>query len=556
MSIDITNPYVDYLNSLHNGNAANQNAIGEMQISSPFFASTQVKRPLVDFIKKKVLDGYFVILTGHAGDGKTTLLAQVLEELGRKQEVLYPSADIDCGTYSVHYVKDFSELTHDKQDAELNLCFHRSGPSILIANTGPLLGAFDRLDDNDYESALLDILDMPAGNTISIENQGDVFLLNIARVDNTDFIKPYLNNLIEQKNWDACSGCPNVSKCPILFNRNILSEKMDRASDFVEKVYTWLQEYDRRATIRQITAHLTFSMTGGLDCRTVEKHSVASLRYRYLFSNLFFGCKGDEMIPGARQIRGIQLVNEVGFDRKPTCVDYNLYNKNQYGVLFPNVLASLFDESFYKHKACDTYTVQTVIKRAYLFFGQNTEDVDRKQFGDTFSEWFDLYLRVRNTGEKPKNPLKKAICRAINTLFVGEALDEDVDHIDLTLRRNNEQTSNVQLLSGRISIDNIELKAKQIQTISEKKQYRLMFITDKIEYPISLPLLNYFCEIYHGIIITDIDPMLSNGIDSLKARLLSSYSLSKDDNEVPIVYLSGSNWFKRELRFTEQKVDH
>ncbi len=196
------NPYVDYLNTLHNGNAANQNAIGEMQISSPYFAATQVKRPLVDFIKKKVLDGCFVILTGHAGDGKTTLLAQVLDELGKRQDVLYPSADIDCGSISVHYVKDFSELTHEKQDKELYTCFHRAEPSILIANTGPLLGAFDRLDDNDYESMLLDILDLPAGGSMSIENQGDVFLLNIARVDNIDFIRPYINNLIEEKNLE------------------------------------------------------------------------------------------------------------------------------------------------------------------------------------------------------------------------------------------------------------------------------------------------------------------------------------------------------------------
>ncbi len=171
---------------------------------------------------------------------------------------------------------------------------------------------------------------------MTIANQGDVFLLNTARVDNIDFISPYINNLIEEKNWEKCKECPNAQQCPIFFNRNTLAEKRQRASDFIEKAYTWLQEYDRRATIRQITAHLTFAMTGGLDCKTIDKHCAPSLRYKYLFSNLFFGCRGNEIIAGARQIRGIQLVNEVGFDRKPTCVDYNLFNKKQYGVLFPD----------------------------------------------------------------------------------------------------------------------------------------------------------------------------------------------------------------------------
>lgn len=70
MNTAVVNPFVDYLNSLHNDDASNQNAIAEMQISSPYFDTTQVKRPLVDFIARRLSNGDFVILTGHAGDGK------------------------------------------------------------------------------------------------------------------------------------------------------------------------------------------------------------------------------------------------------------------------------------------------------------------------------------------------------------------------------------------------------------------------------------------------------------------------------------------------------
>ncbi|MEF9880016.1 MAG: hypothetical protein RR975_11415, partial [Clostridia bacterium] len=73
---------------------------------------------------------------------------------------------------------------------------------------------------------------------------------------------------------------------------------------------------------------------------------------------------------------------------------------------------------------------------------------------------------------------------------------------------------------------------------------------------ITLPLLNYFYEIYRGIIITDIDPLLSNGIDSLKAQLLSSYSKATDENEVPLVYLSGNRWVKRKLIVNDHSIDH
>ena len=550
------NTFVDYLNSLHNGNAANQNAIGEMQISSPYFATTQVKRPLVDFIKDKAESSEFIILTGHAGDGKTTLLAQVFEALGYKQETLSPSADVQCGSQVVHYIKDFSELTKEEQDSELLSCFHRQGTSILIANTGPLLRAFSDLDQNDYEAELLDLMDSPSGGYISVENIGKAFLLNIARVDNTDFIKPYLSNLVAEANWTSCAQCPNASKCPIYFNRTILFEKLSRASNFIEKAYIWLQEYDHRATIRQITAHLTYSITGGLNCAAVSNHCADTWRYRFLFSNLFFGCDGIRFRGGSKQIRGIQLVNDAKFDSRPTCIDYDLFNKNQYINFFPVALAKVFDDAFNAHRHSDAIVVQTILKRAYLFFGQNTAEKDVEQAKETFSEWFDLYLRIRNHGEKPKESFKKSICIAINTLFVGETLDASADHIDLTLRRNNEQTSNVQLLSGRISTDNIALKCEPYDTVSGQKQYYLVFSAGKMHYRITLPLLNYFCEIYHGIIITDIDPMLSNGIDSLKAQLLSNYPASYDDNEVPLVFLSGNKWVKRKLIVGDHSIDH
>lgn len=556
MNNHFNNPFVDYLNTLHNGNAANQNAIGEMQISSPFFAATQVKRPLVDFIRDKVAEGCFIILTGHAGDGKTTLLAQVLDVMGVKQTELCPSGDIDCGNQVLHYIKDFSELTKEQQDEELRYCFQRKEASVLIANTGPLLGAFKRMDSNDYEEKLLDVMDKPSGDNISIENAGTAFLLNIARVDNSDFIKPYLHNLVSEDNWERCAQCPNCEKCPIFFNKRILTDKIDRASDFIEKVYIWLQEYDHRATIRQITAHLTYSITGGLNCSAVEKHCADGWRYRYLFSNLFFGCDGNRLRNGANQIRGIQLVNEAKFDLHPTSVDYDLFNRNQYTAFYPEALARLFDEAFNKQKYTDTSMMQTILKRAYLFFGHNTDEKDANQSKETFSEWFDLFLKIRNNGEKPKDSFKESICRAINTLFVGETMDDSVDHIDLTLRRNNEQTSNVQLLSGRISIDNITLKCEPYDTVSGQKHYHLMLCFGKMKYRITLPLLNYFCEIYHGIIITDIDPMLSNGIDSLKAQLLSNYSAVMDDNEVLLVYLSGEKWLKRKLIIGEHSIDH
>ncbi len=555
MNTAVVNPFVDYLNSLHNDDASNQNAIAEMQISSPYFDTTQVKRPLVDFIARRLSNGDFVILTGHAGDGKTTLLAQVLAAMGNKQSALQLTDDVVCSTQTVHYIKDFSELTEEKQTEQLLQCFHRQGAAILIANTGPLLKTFKRIGAADYEATLLDVMDKPAGGEIAFEKLGRVFLLNIARIDNTDFIHPYLKNLIAFQNWEACSACPNASRCPIFFNRQLLSDCFERAAGFIQRVYLWLEAYDHHATIRQITAHLTYAITGGLCCKDLNSRHGERFRLRYLFSNLFFGSDGCRELSSAIQIKAIQFVTAEKFDLRPTSRDYALFNQKDYATLFPASLAALFDVVFRQHRY-DTNMEQQIVKRAYLLFGLPTWESDKPQTEETFSEWFEYFFTLQRTGERPKRQLKEHICKAINTLFLGETADDHADQMILTLRRNNEQTSNVQLLAGRISTSDVYLKCEAYETISEGKRYRLVLCIGEKHHPITLPLLNYFSEINRGIIMTDIDPLLSNGIDSLKAHLLSSHTITSEDNEVSLVFLAGNRWMKRTLYISDHHIEH
>ena len=554
----MTNPFVAYLNSLHNDQSSNQNAIAEMHIKSPFFSSTQVERPLISYLCDQLKNEKFVVLTGHAGDGKTTLLAQVLAELGVPQTELLKKGTVNCG-FTLRYIKDFSELTADEQKQELNECFSSSKASLLIANTGPLLKSMKSLcSDSALENTLLDAMDQPAGQDVSIEGLGAVFILNIARVNNIDFIKPYLKNLIADELWSACEQCPRKAVCPMLLNQRLLKENFERASSFIEKCYIWLQEYDNRATIRQITAHLTYAMTGGVSCELVQANGIPLWRYSYLFSNLFWGSLGAKDDEAARQIRGIKLLQENAFDQRATSIDYTLFVKNETEAHFTPQMNQMLQEVAPYLRPIEAGRKQRVLKRAYLLFGQHTQAADDEIQKQVFSEWFDMYLEGCATGSKPSNKVKSAICRAINTLFVGESFDESSDRINLTLRRNNEQTSNVQLLSGQIYEDDVSLRFEETKSISKnKKNYQLMLnVGSKVRFRVSLPLLNYFYEIKNGVIFTDIDPMLSNGIDSLKAQLLSAFSKTHDHGEATVLFLQGTKWRKRKLFVSNGHIDH
>ena len=68
--------YIDYLNSFHNYNAQNENAYGERNVDNPYFEEVMVRVGLCDYIRGNLTeeDPHIEILTGHAGDGKTSIM--------------------------------------------------------------------------------------------------------------------------------------------------------------------------------------------------------------------------------------------------------------------------------------------------------------------------------------------------------------------------------------------------------------------------------------------------------------------------------------------------
>ena len=557
----LTNEFVDFLNSLHNENASNKNAIAEDAISSDFFQRIEVRRDLLDSIRKKIEQGDFVILTGHAGDGKTTLLWQLLDDLGYREKQLPPTGDwVLPDGLSFHYVKDMSELKESDQQQELKTCFERDGASLLIGNTGPLLATFKKLFGDGIEETLLNAMDSQTGESLRPALQHrEAFLVNIARIDNTDFIAPFLKNILEPELWEACENCSVKDHCPMYINQLLLSEQLQRASSLISNIYLWLQEYDKRTTIRQMTAHISYAMTGGLRCMDVQTKGGIDWPYAFLFSNLFFGLRGNEPIPDAMQIRGVVLVNEAGFDRRQTSMDYVLHTVHKFADYYPQPLNTLLNSAFQGPSPRSRSRDLRVLKRAYMFFGQNDQQKDAEVTAQFFSKWFTEYVRLRSDGGKVDSKLKKTVITALNTLFVGDSGSRDTNEINLTLRRNNEQVCNVQVLKGRIPKDEIEISCKPVSTVSSVSSRNLYTLTLRyrnLRFPLSLPLINYFDEIFNGVIVTDIDPLLSNGIDNLKSQLLSKCQSTCEDNEVQLVYLKGSYWAKRLLTLENHKICH
>ncbi len=68
------NFFLDYLSSLQRLSGSNENALAEFQACSAYFSYISVPHPLLKDVVEEMKQGdAHIILTGHAGDGKTTL---------------------------------------------------------------------------------------------------------------------------------------------------------------------------------------------------------------------------------------------------------------------------------------------------------------------------------------------------------------------------------------------------------------------------------------------------------------------------------------------------
>ena len=263
------NLYIDYLNSLHNYNAQNENAYGERNIDNPYFKDVMVRVGLCDYIKENltVKKPHILILTGHAGDGKTSIMYQVLTDMGAEFDVKEKLSEITLPNGAKCLcVKDFSEIPEEEQTNHIDrinvmkksVDMVKNGNYVfMVANTGPLINTFGELfDTNDNkEKSRIQLINMMDNNDGEIKFIQDVPLcvINVATVDNVYFATEFLEKIIQDNLWEKCEACNKHHYCHIYRNRNLIVENKTKVYEFINNHFIWLTEYGTRLTIRSMT---------------------------------------------------------------------------------------------------------------------------------------------------------------------------------------------------------------------------------------------------------------------------------------------------------------
>jgi len=561
------NDFVTYLNSVNNVGGNSTGSLAEAQVKSEFFDMVKVDRQLGDYISNSVRskDYKSFILTGHAGDGKTSILVQVLKNLGYLSSGEGLAEEQEYSDF--YYVKDMSEVAQDKQVITLVKALSAPGSnksSMLISNTGPLLRAFTELEKQrkasagesfseaeqiELQSTLLSQLDLNEDK--EIELSGYRFLLiNIARVDNVLFASKILKKIIDNSLWNKCTSCACADKCPIYNNQKLVAKQFDRVSFFVDNYYRYLYENDKRMTIRQMVGQLSYAITGNLSCSDVNRKLLKEPFFNYNFANLFFGFYGIDEKKDAVQVKGIEQIRILELDKIALDVDYQLFVNHDYSSFIPEIKNELvgLNSKYRKHYqlASEDLSVSSeekktemklrrAVRRFYLMYSLfDCEDGINGLLNQIFGANYTDYCKMINA-KQPKTVLRKLQTTIFQALYMkntGAAPDGQTD-LPLTLRREDDVFQNVMLVLGEVSKNSLEIVQCSVNNQFEdnpNKQIIYLKVRNDM-FRISLPMVNYFQGLISGAISSNNNPALTHGIATLDAMLLDNFGDEVPENE-------------------------
>ena len=545
------NDYVSYLNSLHNYNAQNENSYAEKNFDNQYYSKVMVKIGLSDYFVKQIQTQapHVIILTGHAGDGKTSIMYQVLQKFGYDPKHIPGITDLNIGSSKkCRFVRDFSELNDEEKKNELSTLLKKPSEgeyAFIVANTGPLLKTFEQLDlseSNDEVSELIEQMDRSDGNITNIADI-PISVVNMTCINNTFFAIEYINNLVNDDLWAPCEQCNKKQFCHIYRNYRLIKLNRTQINHFFELHFNWLAENGNRLTVRSIAEQLSFMITGGDQCQNV----VDDEPQKKLSSNLFFGYYDLMPNPESQVIMAINDTHRCHYDSKKLRADMTILIERDYKSVFGEELVPIIERA-YSNEAFQPGWSQ-MMRRLYLFYNCST-DLERRSedVADVFSEKFMKYLDLITGKTTPSGAERSLIADALMMIYTGslELKKSPNSTIPVTLSRESGITQSVQLVLG--SIFSKKINIKQVETKDAlfgggDKRYRLQLSVDgkTVCDNITLPLWNYFNDLKNGIIPTNIDPELTHGIENIKASINKIISDDTDESISLLVVRSNSN---------------
>jgi hypothetical protein len=572
--------YSDYLSSLISTNPCNENAIAETQSVNPQFRTIHIEHPLVEQISQELKNnlGKHIIITGHAGDGKTTIAIDILQRLKglntgiSLSEPLLPREDLDDPRITI--LKDFSER---EERADLSLIDELKSLNrrfLIISNTGTLLSFFREHAKNwdlspvQAESKILTAISAEGGFQ-ELEFSGIEFMVfNLALMDNLELAKAIFSKMIRTGNWESCTACSKQRYCPIYQNVSILQTVQEQVVDRLFLIYRRLHEYGNRLTIRQITSHMAYLLSSGLNFDNVHEN-MGTLGSEYLFFNRMYGDDGKSIDNIASEMKAIvelrrqtfgELLNskqEMNLWLRPVA-DTSIAVHSSVAKVFSKLRKVGISSLAPDDSKISPDNARMQVRRLLFFFIQGESES---------KEVISAYLKSSNImrwqawqkdGARLDNAYKtryaNMIYHVIQEYFTGIKIPEGIGYQDgrlyITLsRKQNEVRQSAQIViaefdwSQSISLD-IVRSASAIGAGRSELALVGKGLLDGISLKLGLPFLDYVTQRHYGEIGELLKASYRERLERFKTQILGKTAYGKD--EMMIVRLRNDNNFKRQ----------
>ena len=582
--------YSEYLSSLISTNIFNENAIAEAQAVNPLFGTIHTTHPLVHILDKELRQktGKHVILTGHAGDGKTTIAVDIIKQL----RGLPPSAMLEkplerreeIEEHRLSIIKDFSEREGKADQTLIEELKAGQRRFMIISNTGTLLDFFKgnaqawQINSVEAESRILTAISQKKG-AAEVEFAGVEFIVyNLAYIDNLKLAENIFTRMLEPDNWIGCGSCSRESFCPVKHNVELIRSAQEQVTHRLFLLYRRLYEYGTRLTIRQLTSHLAYIISSGINAANVHK-KMSQMKSEYLFFNRLFGDDGKSPDVAASEMKAIvELKRQSLGTIFNSGIEMNLWLKpSVHGTIrvLPEV-KELFSDMRKKGMASLTVsgagsTPEQARRqlRRLLYFFVNDEVADSQVMIDFLNSPNILYWQE---WQQKGSVLEKAyrakytnmVFHVIQEHFTGVRMPEGMGTQDSRLyitlsRKQSEVRQSAQIVIAELDWSQsviLELDRSSNAAGAEYVELALkgQGVLKGVTLRLGLPFLDYVTQRHYGEIGNLLNAAYKERLEHFKLQVLKKTASLNDD--MMLVRLRNDNRFKRQkFSISDQAVE-
>ena len=563
------NFFVNYLNSMSNVSAGNTNATAETQIDNAQFDKIFVENPWAEYVHDQLINkGRNVILSGNAGDGKTTIAAEVYKKITGSFKPLEVKEYIPAS--GVHIIKDMSELESDELTGEVFAATqNNSDKYLLVSNTGTLLKAFNNNDfdskDGDVESELLNALSAREPKLVLKDDQ--FLIINIGQMDSINTATDVFRRMVEPNNWTGCAGCSIQHICPIFSNVQLIQDRLSVIIQRIRLLYRCLFEYGTRLTMRQMTGHLAYAITGGYYCGDLHNYAasaVKELQVTTYFFNLLFGLNNnEEVLPAAIQLYPVNQIDKAGFGLLlDPSFEKKAWLKEGYSLPVSGKSKQVLDGimEYYTEKK---EIARKQARRLSYFVGE-LDNEEGKRYISTFLrspqllDYLDIVSSQNKLSGKQQTHYRRLVLQVLQEYLTGVKLPENrsEDRLYITLNRRNTNPG-TQMVLADFPAESFKIIIADVYVIDGeyRRELRLVYENNSdIFLELKLPFLDYVYRRYKGEIAEQVSAFYANRLEKFKVKLMEQYKeSSSSDDQILRLLLIGKD---RKLEVMKLSVNH